>query len=167
VKVGEARLPSNPGFVVSGRVLDKMFDMRAFERMTPSDLAKEAMRREMTEGDAERARKLLQAEEEMEYPEVAEFCRVIDTDTRTVVVDPDIAEKIRQGEKVSPAEVLRHSVQMWPYRIRQMVVTPLFPEAEGRASLYIWTATYDPDFLGYMAGVLALIEMERLGGAFL
>ena len=154
------RLNANPGFEVPRRVLDRFFDECAFKKMPPSDLAKEAMRRELTAGDMDRADELLQAEQEMEYPKVAELCRVIRADTRTVIVDPKVADALRRAEKVSPTELQRRSVQMWAHKIEKLAVSPLF-EGCRKDSLYVWGGPYDPDFLGYMAGVLPLVYSKE------
>jgi hypothetical protein len=53
---------------------------------------------------------------------------------------------------VSFQELLRGSVQLWATKIGKLGLTAL----PGRGEVYAWNQDYDPDFLGYMAGVLKL-----------
>jgi hypothetical protein len=110
------------------------------------------MRREWTAGADDKARQLVKAEQEMEYPEVANRCRVIETDTVTVVIDPGLAQAVRQHKKVSRLELLRYSVQIWAKKAEGLALK----EIGHAGDLYEWKLAYDPDFLGYMAGILQL-----------
>jgi CRISPR-associated endonuclease/helicase Cas3 len=141
----------NPAVEVARNAVGR-FSKSELNQLPPADLATQAMRREWTAGADDKARQLVKAEQEMEHPEVANRCRVIETDTVTVVIDPGIAEAVRQHRKVSKVELLRYSVQIWANKIRELSLHPI-----GRAGdLYEWKHAYDPDFLGYMAGVLQL-----------
>jgi len=145
-----------PGMEVPRRVLDALFEENRFEdgKSSVRDVIQEAMRREITDGMESRAKEICRAERAMEYPSVATLCRVIDSDTCIVVVDHALAARLRQREKVRPLVLLRHSVQLWASTMARLPVAPLFPETVHTRALYEWTAAYDPDFLGYMAGVL-------------
>jgi CRISPR-associated endonuclease/helicase Cas3 len=160
-------LTAHPGFTVSRHVLDTLFEEGSIDRLSPSDLAKEAMRREVTAKGEQRASAIVKAEEGMEYPEVASLCRVIDADTRIVVIDPKLVEALRQGERVPTQKLLRYSVQVWSHKIPKLPIVPVFDRAarssDDSPDLYAWTAAYDPDFLGYMAGVLPLLEQLKDG----
>ena len=50
---------------------------------------------------------------------------------------------------------------MWPYRVYGFSLPTLLP------GLYDWTMSYDPDFLGYMQGVIEMRDLERKGGYIL
>jgi len=55
---------------------------------------------------------------------------------------------------------------MWTSKIVNLPVVPVFSSRAGKSNadtLYAWTAAYDPDFLGYMAGVIPLLEGLRDG----
>ncbi|MDD5502832.1 MAG: CRISPR-associated protein [Candidatus Thermoplasmatota archaeon] len=158
-RVQDVLFNRNPGFDVSRRVLDLLFNINAFENMISGDLAKEAMRREITEGDKRRAEELVKKESEMEYPDVAKLCRVIDSDCRLVVIDLEVISRLEKGERVQSVEMLRKSVQMWTTKIRELALV----NVDGYAEVYKWTAPYDPDFLGYMAGVLPLVYAGQDG----
>jgi hypothetical protein len=54
-------------------------------------------------------------------------------------------------------------VQIWARRLSLLGLEPL----PGRSELYSWPHKYDPDFLGYMAGVLQLRQFWEQGGAII
>lgn len=162
----DALLNQHPGFTVSRRVLGQMFDNAFMQTQSPSELAKEAMRREVTAKGENKAREIRNAEDGMEYPDVARLCRVIDSDTRLVIVDPALVETLRQREKVGYRTLLLHSVQIWTHKITKLPIAPVFSHRATRNDrdiLHAWSAAYDPDFLGYMAGVLPILEGLRDG----
>ena len=138
-----------PGFTVPRRVLDKLFTDALIQTHSPSELAKEAMRREVTAGGEKRAEEIRKAEEGMEYPQVSGLCRVIDSDTRRVVIDPGLVEALRRRERVGYRQLLLYSVQIWTSKIVNLPVKPVFSSrarANNADTLYAWDAAYDPDF---------------------
>jgi CRISPR-associated endonuclease/helicase Cas3 len=156
---------SNPSLTVSQRALDG-FTLDELSRMHPSELATNALRREWIAGAEEKARQLIRDEKGMEYPKVGEGCRVIETDTRTVIIDESLAAVIRMGGKVSKSELMRYSVQIWANKIEKIGLEPVIREGRSSVSdIYVWNYEYDPDFLGYMAGVLKLSDFIKSGGA--
>jgi hypothetical protein len=94
-----------------------------------------------------------------EWPEVARLYRVIDSDTQTVVVDPNLVKRIEAGERVPWRDLVRGSVQIWRKKVQDLAVRRLDRDGE----LFYWTGPYDPEFLGYMAGVLPLIQGRGTG----
>ncbi len=165
-RVMDSMLSQHPGFTLSRRVLDKLFNDGVVQKLTPHELAKEAMRREVTEGEQNKAKEICVAESEMEYPKVTALCRVIDTDTRIVVIDPLLVKALRDGKLVGYRELLRHSVQIWAHKIDKLPVAPVLASRTRQYdshSLYEWKAEYDPDFLGYMSGFMPLLEGLQQG----
>lgn len=102
---------------------------------------------------------LRRAEEERDYPKVAELGRVIDADTCVVVVDPDLAARIERRERVSFRALLSGSVQLWSPKIEQLRLAPL----HGKSDVFRWHYEYDPMFLGIMEGMLRLSDLDRQG----
>lgn len=97
----------------------------------------------------------------MEYPDVARLCQVIQSDTRTVVIDPTLIDALRARQRVSHRQLLLNSVQIWANKVIKLPIAPLFPnraKQDDSNTLYMWNGAYDPDFLGYMAGVIPLLE---------
>jgi len=161
------RFRYNPALKVSFNVLDS-FTKEELNQMHPAELATYAMRRELTSDSEKKARNLIELEESLEYPRVSKDCRVIETDTRTVIIERSLAEAIQRGDKVSRIELLNYSVQIWASKIERLALRPI---THGRRSsdfeIYDWPYDYDPDFLGYMQGVLKLEEFISAGGAII
>lgn len=157
----------NPAITISRRALD-YFTLDELDRMTPFELATIAMRREWTSGAEEKAKQLIEHEERMEYPHVSRESRVIDTDTGTVIIDKFLADAIRNGEKISKTEIMKYSVQIWANKIDKLSLEPISLNRHSSDSgLYYWIYDYDPDFLGYMKGVLMLEKFISTGGAII
>jgi CRISPR-associated endonuclease/helicase Cas3 len=157
----------NPVVSISRHALDH-FTLDELNQMHSFELATIAMKREWTSGAEEKARRLIENEDRMEYPSVSKESRVIDTDTRTVIIDKSIAEAIRKGERVSRVEIMRYSVQIWATKIDKLALEPLTHDSESSDSdVYFWSYDYDPDFLGYMKGVLKLEEFIMSGGVII
>jgi len=81
--------------------------------------------------------------------------RVIASDTVTVVADPDLIQQLEHGEKVSFDDLQLGSVQIWQDRARDLHLD----DVAGFSGVKKWSLDYDP-FLGYMAGILPLIDMD-------
>lgn len=165
ILLGDNRFAINRAMTISRQALDR-FTTDELNHMHPAELATCAMRREWTSGAEKKAKELIKLERGMEYPSVSKECRVIEADTRTVIIDEPLAEALRKGEKVSRLEVMRYSVQIWARKIDRLRLEPLTRNASSSDSnIYLWPYGYDPDFLGYMKGVLKLEEFISAGGA--
>jgi hypothetical protein len=119
------------------------------------------MRLELTEGGIEEAGRICEQESGMEYPDVSRRCQVIQSDTRTVIIDNDLVKTLRDKQRVSHRELLRKSVQIWSSKVIKLPIAPLFSNEANHVdsnALYVWDADYDPEFLGYMAGVLPILD---------
>lgn len=155
----------NPSLTISCRALDYV-SINELNTMAPHQLATVAMSREWTSGAEEKARQLIAHEDGMEYPNVSKECHVIDADTRTVLIDRCLAEAIRRGDKMSKTEIIKYSVQIWAHKITKLALEPVIDDSRSLESgMYLWNYEYDPDFLGYMQGVLKLDEFIASGGA--
>jgi CRISPR-associated endonuclease/helicase Cas3 len=159
----------HPAAAVTADVLRELMAAEEFNRRSPADIVTDAMRRELLAIGGLGADSLLKAEEERNYPLVAEHGRVIDADTRIVVVDEALKKQIAEGQRsyaaprISFIDLLRGSVQIWARRINELRLERL----PGRRELYAWNDLYDPEFLGYMAGVLRNQDFLRQGGAII
>ena len=109
-----------------------------------------AMKKELQEEALKKkAGQIRHAEDKRDFPEVAELYQVIDENTVTAVVDKELAERLRRHERVDPIEVLKHSVRIRRCKVVEYSLTPIIED-----EIYEWTLNYDPELLGYMAGVL-------------
>ncbi len=161
--VCDAMLREHPGFRIPRSVLARLFDQGAIGSLSPSDLTKEAMRLEVTDRFEDRACALQDAEETFEYPTVSKLCRVIEADTRTVLIDPELARALLRKEQVDRRRLILYSVQMWTDKLTKLPTHLLVGEPNDPQALYAWDAPYDPDFLGYMAGAIPMLEGLRDG----
>lgn len=161
--------PDNRTLELSKRALGELFAAGMITAETPADLGRiclNAMKMEFKTGTQIRALEPVRAEKDFDYPKVAELCRVIQSDTRTVLVDRELAAKVRIGIPVPSSEVVRHSVQVYPHKIANLGFEPVIAGSE---ELYVlpesWT--YDPECYGYMAEWLAMQEVRIPGGYFI
>ncbi|MBI3097089.1 MAG: CRISPR-associated protein [Planctomycetes bacterium] len=151
----DAYLRPHPEFEASARILA---DFLAAGPVGP-DLCTEAMRREVRAGGLARlASEIKKAEENRSFPEVARKFRVITEDTVTAVVDEGLAQRLAQHERVTATELQRLSVQIRRYREGEYALNPI----PGHEDVYAWTLKYDA-FLGYMAGVLDVLDFRNRG----
>lgn len=151
------------GFTLSGQILEKLFEENRVGIESPADLITEALRRELMSDTEEKHKRIQKMETEMDYPEVANLYKVIASDTRLVIVDKTLIDKLEKHEKVDPKEINRKSVQLWSNKINKLSLD--FVKGYENSGLYAWPYDYDPDFLGYMMGVLPLLKGSLEGFA--
>jgi CRISPR-associated endonuclease/helicase Cas3 len=158
-------ITSNPTARESRAVLRRQFADGLFncEHLSPAHLVTAAMADEISRRGGLGRDALREAEEEHDYPVVAENGRVISTDTRLVIVDDSLRECIQQRKSVDFRTLLQGSVQIWATRIESLRL----PALPGRREIYAWPYEYDPDMLGCMAGILKLRDCIEKGGAII
>ena len=157
-------LTHHPTFKMSADVLDNFFERGKLVDPDPADVVTKAMQAELRRLANVGGKPLMDAEREFDYPLVAELGRVIDTDTRLVVVAEDLKRRVSdRKERVSRRDLLRGSVQLWAEKIQKLTLEPLI----GFEEVYVWGGRYEPDFLGYMIEVLENEEFLAQGGMVL
>ncbi len=160
----EAFLTLHPHFKVSRRVLADMLR----EGKADPDHCTEALQREINLdfGQTESlARNILQHEKDADYPEVANLCRLITADTQTVLVNQELIERFESQDPVqfpNAKEVMLNSVQIWKSRLPDLDPKPI---GFGEELLALRPEQYD-DFLGYMKGILPLLEAQKAGAFY-
>ncbi len=159
VRLQDSLLNSNPQFQRLRDVLAELFEEGWVDREPPAKLVTEAMRRELLRWWGPKGDELKRAETDLDFTGVAEKYRVVEDDTRLVVVGADLRRRLHARDKVTSRELLLGSVRVREHKIEVLKIRelPMLPE------VYEWTAPYDPDFLGYMAGVLPLIQGRQTG----
>lgn len=146
-------LKAHPAAAISAEVLSDLFRDNEFEKaVDPAQLVTLAMWKEIRRWGQPHENALLTAENEIRYPETAKYGKVINADTRLVVVDQDLRSRIIARERVSMQELLSGSVQIWTNRMDRLGLDSL----PGRDEIFWWPHAYDPTFLGYMEGALFL-----------
>lgn len=154
-------LTLHPHFKVSRRVLEDMFR----EGKAAAAYCTESLQRELNRdvGQTESfAKSILQREKDADYPEVAKLCRLITADTQTVLVNQNLIARFdsRDAEQFPNAkEVMLNSVQIWKSRLPDLDPKPL---GFGDDLFGLRDEQYD-DFLGYMKGILPLLEAKPIG----
>lgn len=155
-------LTLHPHFKTSRRVLAEMFK----EGKAAAEYCTEALQREINSGTGETetlARRIVRHELDADYPEVAKLCRLITTDTQTVLVDQNLIARFESrepGRFPNSREVMLNSVQIWKSRLRDLDPTPIGYGDE----LFALRPTQYDNFLGYMKGALPLLQGQREGG---
>ena len=151
-------LRPHPAFEVSARVLGELF----VEGKVSPDFCTEALRREITqEGMPKKKKDIDIAERNADFPIVEKLFRVIDSDTVTAIVDEALVLRLEAYEKITRAELQSASVQIWHNKEQEFGLERL-ERVRGYDDLRKWILPYDR-FLGYMAGVLPLVDGGRNG----
>ena len=161
----------HPGFRDSSRTLEKLWKRGYIEKynkgkITSSDLCTIAVKMELYGNNKiiEESKSYIKKENSHEFKSLGDkkeegSFRVIESDTRLVVVDKGIVAKLEAGEEVNPRQVVRSSVQIWATKIEKLGLNKIV----GHPDMYKWDTVYDPNFLGYMAGVLPIIYINANG----
>jgi CRISPR-associated endonuclease/helicase Cas3 len=146
-------LRPHPAFEASSRVLGELF---VEDKVSP-DFCTEALRREITqEGMPKKKKDIDAAERNADFPTVEKLFRVIDSDTVTAIVDEALIVRLEAYEKITRAELQSASVQIWHNKEQEFGLERL-ERVRGYDDLRKWKLPYDR-FLGYMAGVLPLVD---------
>lgn len=155
----------HPHFKTSRKVLADLFAKHG-TNLGPQHCT-EALRRELNAsfGQPESlAARIITAEHAEDYPQVAQDCRLINADTRTVLVSQELIARFLTFDRQqfpTPREVMRHSVQVWETKLRELPVTRALGFDEELVG--IQADGYD-GFLGYMKGLLPLLQAQQEGG---
>lgn len=159
-------ITQHPAANVSSEVLRLLMEKDKLNHANPAQIVTEAMELELKNlgGLPSEAELLVKAEKERNYPQVQELGRVINTDTRFVVIDTRLKELITMGVPVSFRTLLQGSVQIWAKKIEKLCLQPIISRTRSHYEIYEWQYDYDPDFLGYMEGVLKLEKFISAGG---
>lgn len=158
--------PNNPSLNRSSAAVKVMLETGLISPDMPTDLRSiclQAMQHEFSPRLQSEALAIVSAENGMDYPKVAELCRVIDSDTRLVLIDRGLLDPIRRGIKVPHSDLIARSVQLYANKISDLGFEPVLQSSQ---ELYVLPETwdYDPDCFGYMAGWLKRRGVTIPGG---
>jgi CRISPR-associated endonuclease/helicase Cas3 len=120
--------------------------------ITPN-LCTRAFKKEMELSDGFYSR-LVKDEENMNFPAVERDFKVIDSNTKVVVVDNRLCDEIERCDYIDWRKIQNNSVQIFGHLLKKLSV----PEI--RKDLYRWHLEYD-DFVGYMLGYLKELDFSR------
>lgn len=152
--VSGTSLKEHPSFATSSRILKQLFN----ENKVVPEYCTEAMKREVREKNQLRAdnNPVVIAERSRDFPAVNDKFKVIPANTVTAIIDKEMCERIERHKKVDFIELQQKSVSIYSNNINNFALKPL----RGFNELYAWMLDYENDFLGYMAGVLKLMDIE-------
>lgn len=147
-------LKEHPSFATSAKILKQFFD----EGKVAPGYCTEAMKREVRERNQLSAdsNPVVIAERNRDFPAVEDQFKVIPAKTVTAIVERDMCERIERHEKVDFTELQQKSVSIYSNNTDKFALRQL----HGFKDLYAWMLDYDSDFLGYMAGVLKIINFS-------
>ncbi|MDN3511317.1 MAG: CRISPR-associated endonuclease Cas3'' [Candidatus Jettenia sp.] len=147
-------LKEHPSFATSAKILKQFFD----EGKVAPGYCTEAMKREVRERNQLNADSnlIVIAERNRDFPSVEDQFKVIPAKTVTAIIDREVCERIERHEKVDFRELQQKSVSIYSNNIDKFALRPL----HGFKDLYAWMLDYDSDFLGYMAGVLKMVNFS-------
>jgi len=149
-------LKPHPTFTDSAKVLLKLAET---EEISPL-LCTKALLMELKESLSFRE-KISKAERILDFETVEEEFKVINSDTVSVLIDEELAEKIKSYEDVSWKDIQNASVQVWSNKIKKLALEEI------RTGLYYWSYDYDGELIGYMDGLLEIEEFLKEGFAIL
>jgi len=145
----DSRASQNPALKISMAVLERLFASGDMARLGASELCTKALRMELNEAVEAKLGVIRDLEHKKNFPEVSSKYRVIEDETLIVLVGQTLSA-FESGRQLNPSEMVRGSV-----RIRKHLQSKYSLRAlDHKGELFAWTLAYDPDFLGYMEGVL-------------
>jgi len=153
----EGLLKEHPAFESSGQILLQLFE----EKRVDVDQCTYALREEVIRAGLFTS-KISKAEKSRSFKEVEKLFRVVDADTRTVVVDNFLKNQISQRGYVDRMLFQSGCVQLWINKVESLKLE----ENERYPGVYLWNYLYD-DFIGVMAGILPTEVMQSEGFAII
>lgn len=160
LSIREPLVTQNPDWESAREVLREMLEDEAINDRDASEIVTEAVRAEL-DLLVKLVETLTNAEASNNYPEVAKLGQVIDSDTVLVVVDEDLHERLRNGERVDSKTLIRLSVQL---RRRTVADRGLVQIPHRGKEIYAWGGLYDPEFLGVMEDRFRTVEVFSAEG---
>ncbi len=152
-------LKTHPAFKTSAKVLEQFYDIH---KVNP-DSCTEAMKKEVREKNNGMAKDdpIVIAEKAGKFPEVVELFKVIEEGkVFTVVIDPDLKDRIEAREKPSREDIQKHTVRMRINLIRALGLSNI----GGYEEIFYCYPEYYDEFIGYMKGILQMNSVSQKGG---
>ena len=167
-KVSDPMMCNNRQFDVSRNVLQKLFEDEYFEcgRKSATEIVTRAMEMELMSdfGDfSKKSDEIKKYENHNDFPLVAKLSRVINSDTRMVVISEKIADDMINYKKVKTINLIRNSVQIRFYKINTPEFKAFCSPINTSDEIYRWCGAYDEKFLGYMAAIVPLLKINVNG----
>lgn len=144
-------LRENPGMKDSAEILRRYIEQG--REISPT-LSTQSIADEIRlNGVSSKYKELLAYESASNFRSVEKGFRVIDSDTRIVVVNQEVASGLEYG-RLNWRELQKNSVQIAYYKLAELKTPEILP------GIYEWNLGYN-DFLGYMAGIVRLKRFDN------
>lgn len=148
--VPDHMLKENPGMKDSSEIL---YEYIEHGREISPMLSTQSIADEIRLGDvSSKYKELLVYESTNSFRSVEKGFKVIDSDTRIVVVNEEVSFKLRH-DKLNWQDLQKNSVQIAYYKLKELGTQEVLP------GIYKWNLDYN-DFLGYMAGIVQLKKFD-------
>ncbi len=155
----DPKIKLHPRFKTSQKVFRQIIEEGLINKLSITELVTETIRRELKEKYDDKIDKIQMYEKAHDYPKVADNCKIIDSDTRLVVMNQEIIEMLENGKKINSRELVKNSVQIWSDKISKLELKLINEQRE----IYRWfDGGYDAKFLGYMKYILEIEEIKEL-----
>ena len=142
--------------------LFECFDKNWFEKKNPSELMHSTMMSQWhNRVDRNLVEQMRRDERQRNFELINQNFKVIEADTRTVLISNSIREEIENYGKVSWQEIQKNSVQLWGSKITKLALQ----EIRDTGIYYINEDLYDAELLGIMKYILGVEDFLRDGGA--
>jgi len=144
-------LKENPGMKDSSEVLRGYIEHgREISPMLSTQSIADEIR---LSGVSSKYKELLVYESTNSFRSVEKGFQVIDSDTRIVVVNEEVASRL-EHDKLNWQVLQKNSVQIAYYKLKELGTQEVLP------GIYKWNLAYN-DFLGYMAGIVQLKKFDN------
>jgi len=132
-----------------------------FNTETPSKLANSSMRSYWNNSvNKTEVKQLLDDDNSYNFKDVSATFKVIDADTKTVLISDSIRFRIERGYNVRWHDVQENSIQLWSNKIKKLGLCKI----QDTDMFYIQEDSYDPNLLGVMKYVLGVDDFIKNGG---
>jgi len=156
----------NPQFETSRNVFKKLFDEKYFDEKSATEIVSKALEMELMSsfGNFEKkSNEIKKQENQNDFPLVSKLSKVIDTDTRLVIVSEKVADDVKNYRSRYPIDIIKNSVQIRSFKIKSSSFKSFCVPIHSDEEIYQWKGKYDGNFLGYMKAIVPLIKMGRDG----
>lgn len=157
LQIGQVR--ENPGFRRTKAVLAELIAEERLDTLPPGQISHEALVRELLQKDFEKDSVALDTKEKVKsFEDFDRDYKVIPDDSVSVLVDPELIDRLSAREKVTWRELLEGSISIRRSKLVEYGVGAheYLPEVK------VWKLDYDSDLLGAMAGILTVESVHAM-----
>lgn len=154
--IPEDGLTHHPGFKESSAVFEDLWQNMILPDISLTDLSTAALRKEFSRypEKVKAAEKLMKEEKKLNFQQVSDTYKIINSDTATVIVDQDLVEKLKLGIPIGWQTIQDNSVQLWSSKIKKLKLNPIDKCSKDHIYSWIDSYEYDSEFLGIMGGII-------------